>query len=60
MAVGYVHLEDHELALDGLESGYERNPWSVIGIGVEEVLDPLHGHPRFQRLLAKRGLAAPQ
>ncbi len=60
MAVGYVRLEDCERALDWLESGYDRNPMSVAGIKVEPDLDPLHGHPRFQKLLAMIVLSDPQ
>ena len=59
MAVRYVQLGDHERALDWLESSYERDPSGLVEIKVRPFFDPLHGHPRFQKLLAKLGLADP-
>jgi len=44
----------------GSNRGYEQSPLSVLRISVEPPLDPFHGHPRFQKLLAKLGLADPQ
>ena len=42
-----------EKAIDELERAYrERADLGIVGIKVEPLLDPLRGHPRFERLLA--------
>ena len=40
--------------MDDLERAYrERVDPGIVGIKVEPLLDPLRGHPRFERLVAE-------
>jgi len=53
-ALVHLGLGDKERAIDELERAYrERVDPGIVGIKVEPLLDPLRGHPRFERLLAK-------
>ena len=53
-ALVHVALGENEKAIDDLERAY-REPVdpAIVGIKVEPLLDPLRGHPRFERLVAK-------
>src|SRR4029077_9346212 len=52
-ALIHLGLGDKEKAIDELERAYrERADLGIVGIKVEPLLDPLRGHPRFERLLA--------
>jgi serine/threonine-protein kinase len=52
-ALVHLGLGDKEKAIDELERAYrERADLGLVGIKVEPLLDPLRGHPRFERLLA--------
>jgi len=49
----HLALGENEKAIDDLERAYrERGDPAIVGIKVEPLLDPLRGHPRFERLLA--------
>jgi TolB-like protein len=50
-AVIYIGLGDKEQALDWLEKGYEDRSSSIIKI--DPICDPLHGDPRYERLVAR-------
>jgi tetratricopeptide (TPR) repeat protein len=50
-ALVHVALGEIDKAIDLLEQAYgERDP-RIVGIKVEPLLDPLRGHPRFERLV---------
>jgi TolB-like protein/Tfp pilus assembly protein PilF len=50
----HVALGENEKAIEDLERAYrERDDPSIVGIKVEPLIDPLRGHPRFERLVAK-------
>jgi tetratricopeptide (TPR) repeat protein len=52
-ALVHLGLGDKEKAIDELERAYRvRADLGLVGIKVEPLLDPLRGHPRFERLLA--------
>jgi TolB-like protein/lipoprotein NlpI len=50
-AVIYIGLGDKEQALDWLEKGYEDRSSNIIKI--DPICDPLHGDPRYERLVAR-------
>src|SRR5207244_10110348 len=53
-ALIHLGLGDKEKAIDELERAYrERADPGIVGIKVEPLVDPLRGHPRFERLVAK-------
>ena len=53
-ALVHLALGETEKAIDDLERAYrERGDPGIVGIKVEPLLDPLRGHPRFERLLAE-------
>jgi serine/threonine-protein kinase len=53
-ALVHLALGEKEKAIDDLERAYrERADPGIVGIKVEPLLDPLRGHPRFERLVAK-------
>jgi len=47
----YIGLGDKEQALDWLEKGYEDRSSNIIKI--DPICDPLHGDPRYERLVAR-------
>lgn len=53
----HVALGEHERAIDLLELAARERTWLVRLLHVEPNLDPLRGHPRFQALLRRVGLA---
>ncbi|HWH90262.1 MAG TPA: FlgO family outer membrane protein, partial [Candidatus Binatia bacterium] len=53
-ALVHLGLGENEKAIDDLERAYhERVDPGIVGIKVEPLLDPLRGHPRFERLVAE-------
>ncbi|MEY2480744.1 MAG: hypothetical protein QOI04_1671 [Verrucomicrobiota bacterium] len=53
-ALLYLSLNNKEEALHWLEQGYaERDGSNICWIKVDPLLDPLHGHPRFEALVQK-------
>jgi TolB-like protein/Tfp pilus assembly protein PilF len=53
-ALVHLALDENEKAIDDLErANRERVDPAIVGIKVEPLLDPLRGHPRFERLLAE-------
>jgi len=55
LAVVHAALGQPELALDRLEQAHsERVPW-MVWLKVDQRLDPLRAHPRFQALLERMG-----
>jgi hypothetical protein len=52
-ALVHVALHEHKKAIDDLERAYRERDPGIVGIKVEPLLDPLRGHPRFERLVAK-------
>ncbi len=55
----YVHtgLGERDAAMDWLERAYEQHAGAIYGIKGSFLFKSLHGHPRFQALLAKMNLA---
>jgi tetratricopeptide (TPR) repeat protein len=55
----YVHtgLGEREEAIGWLEKAFEERTGAIYGIKGSFLFKPLHGHPRFQALLAKMNLA---
>jgi len=55
----YVHtgLVEKDAAIDWLEKAYEERTGAIYGIKGSFLFKSLHGHPRFQALLAKMNLA---
>ena len=52
-ALVHLALDETEKTIDDLERAYRERDPNIVGIKVEPLLDPLRGHPRFERLLAK-------
>jgi len=52
-ALVHLPLDETEKTIDDLERAYRERDPNIVGIKVEPLLDPLRGHPRFERLLAK-------
>jgi len=52
-ALVHLTLNETEKTIDDLERAYRERDPNIVGIKVEPLLDPLRGHPRFERLLAK-------
>jgi TolB-like protein/Tfp pilus assembly protein PilF len=52
-ALVHVALDETEKTIDDLERAYRERDPNIVGVKVEPLLDPLRGHPRFERLLAK-------
>jgi DNA-binding winged helix-turn-helix (wHTH) protein/TolB-like protein len=58
IALDHLALDDLDAALDDLEQAYlERSGWLLPFLRVYPPLDKLRGHPRFQRLERRLGLA---
>lgn len=57
--LAFVHtgLGEHERAIELLERAYEERAGAIYGIRGSFLFAPLRGHPRFQALLARMGLA---
>ena len=53
--VAKIHLAlgAHDRALDLLERAYDERSHSMVFIGIDPQLSPLHGMPRFERLVAR-------
>lgn len=56
-AIVYARLGEKEKALDALEKALSERVLAMTEIGIEPALDSLRGEPRFQKLLARVGLA---
>ena len=52
-ALVHLALDETEKTIDDLERAHRERDPNIVGIKVEPLLDPLRGHPRFERLLAK-------
>jgi eukaryotic-like serine/threonine-protein kinase len=52
-------LRDTATALDWLERGYRERSFYLWGIGADPEYDPLHGAPRFERIIRGIGLVVP-
>ena len=52
-ALAHLAVNDNEKAIDDLEQAYREHNPNIVGVKVEPLLDPLRGHPRFERLIAK-------
>ena len=52
-ALVHLALDETEKTIDDLERAYRERDPNIVGVKVEPLLDPLRGHPRFERLLAK-------
>ncbi|MEW5928077.1 MAG: BTAD domain-containing putative transcriptional regulator [Gemmatimonadota bacterium] len=57
-AVVHLGLGDADAALDQLERACDARSGSVVYLGVDPLLDPVRGDPRFRRLCARVGLPA--
>ena len=53
----YTGLGEQDAAMDWLEKAYEERAGAIYGIKGSFLFTSLHGHPRFQALLAKMNLA---
>ncbi len=52
----YVGLGNYDKAMDLLEQGYkDKSEWNMY-LGIEPILKPLHGNPRYIELLEKIGI----
>ncbi|HEY7001629.1 MAG TPA: protein kinase [Candidatus Udaeobacter sp.] len=51
-ALADLAVANNEQAIDDLEKAYREHDPNLVGIKVEPLLDPLRGHPRFERLVA--------
>ena len=52
-ALAHLAVGDNEKAIDDLEQAYREHDPNIVDIKVEPLFDPLRGHPRFERLVAK-------
>jgi DNA-binding winged helix-turn-helix (wHTH) protein/tetratricopeptide (TPR) repeat protein len=59
LALAHLGLGQHERALDALERLVEEGH-DVLGLGVTPLMDPLRDGRRFETLLVRAGLAAPE
>jgi TolB-like protein/Tfp pilus assembly protein PilF len=57
-AILHIGLGDYPAALSFLEAATDRREFSVGGLKVHPLYDPLRSEPRFQRLLERIGLAS--
>jgi DNA-binding winged helix-turn-helix (wHTH) protein/TolB-like protein/Flp pilus assembly protein TadD len=57
LAIMYTAVGDKEPAVDWLEKAFEERDPRLIYIKTYPPWKPLHGHPRFDNLLARLGLA---
>lgn len=55
IAVAYVGMGDAPRALDWLERGYAQGDGWLLNVNTDPVFEPLHGEPRFRRLIEKMG-----
>jgi len=53
MARRLARLEEWDAALDALDQAYEERHHLIATLPLERLFAPLHGHPRFEALLAK-------
>ena len=49
----YIAIGDTDRALDALEDAYEQRDPTVLGVTVVPLYARLHGHPRFEALVAR-------
>jgi TolB-like protein/DNA-binding SARP family transcriptional activator/Tfp pilus assembly protein PilF len=56
LALVHVGLGERSQALDWLERAHENRSATLAYLGVEPLLDPLRGEPRFRAVLARIGL----
>ena len=49
----YLALDARDRALDLLERAYEEREHSMVFMGIDPQLNPLHGTPRFERLVSR-------
>ena len=56
LAIVYAGLGEDGRALAELEAAMEERTWQVVNMGIDPMLNPLRGHPRFQELLLLVGL----
>ena len=52
----YANLDEADRAFQWLERTFQERPDRILTIRADPALDPLHGDPRFERLLARLGL----
>jgi tetratricopeptide (TPR) repeat protein len=52
-ALAHLAVGDNEKAIGDLEQAYREHDPNIVDIKVEPLFDPLRGHPRFERLIAK-------
>ncbi len=57
MAYIYTGLGLHDRAMDCLEAAFEERSGGIYGVGGSFLFAPLHGHARFQALLARMKLS---
>ena len=55
-AIVYAGLGNHQQAFRDLEAALEERTWQVVNMGIDPMLSPLRGDPRFAELLARAGL----
>jgi hypothetical protein len=55
-AVLWMGLGDKNQALTWLDRAYQERSEHVLYLGIEPLVDPLRGDPRFEKLLEKIGL----
>jgi tetratricopeptide (TPR) repeat protein len=56
LAIVYAGLGEDGRALAELEGALEERTWQVVNMGIDPMLNPLRGDPRFQDLLLRVGL----
>ena len=56
IAMAYAALGRVDEALDRLEQGYDERASFIVGLTITPAFKPLHGNPRYDRLVAKMGL----
>jgi TolB-like protein/Tfp pilus assembly protein PilF len=55
-AIVRTGLGEKDRAFRELEAALEERTWQVVNMGIDPMLAPLHGDPRFDRLLVRAGL----
>ena len=59
-ALVYLGLDDKRRSMEYLELAFEEKAFRMATIGVEPLLDDLHGEPEFLRLVSRVGLRRPE
>jgi serine/threonine protein kinase/tetratricopeptide (TPR) repeat protein len=58
LAIVFTGLGDPARAIRSLDAALQERTWQVVNMGIDPMLNPLRGDPRFAQLLVRAGLPA--